>query len=94
MPSHLKHVVSSARGGTVCDIADEVEKLYGFGICHVTVGCFGGYGTALYIDTRFPTWEKAFAHARDLIQWPADPCNCGNAECMATPGHCGAYRVR
>lgn len=90
MASHLKHVVSS--GKDLCDLADKVEELYGVGICVVSLGCYGGYGNALYIDSRFPTWEKAYAYARELVQWQPTPCNCGSAACAATPGHCGAYR--
>ena len=88
--SAMKHVVSSRFD--LCDVADHVEKLYGYGICQVSLGAFGSYGNALWIDSRFPTWEKAFEYARSLIQWPADPCNCGSEACAATPGHCGAHR--
>jgi hypothetical protein len=90
MASTLKHVCSSARD--LCDVADAVEKIYGFGVCVVSLSTVGP--NALYIDKRFPTWERAYEYARELIQWPATPCNCGDAICESTPGHCGAYDAR
>jgi hypothetical protein len=65
--AYLKHVFSSRDSNGLCDIADEVERHYGFGICVVSLGTFGSYGSALYIDSRFPTAGKAFDYARDLI---------------------------
>ncbi|MDE2020765.1 MAG: hypothetical protein KGJ13_10550 [Patescibacteria group bacterium] len=60
----MKHVCSSIHGNALCDIADEVEKLFGFGITIVTIGPITR--NTLYIDTRFPTWEKAYEYAREL----------------------------
>jgi hypothetical protein len=64
MQSPLKHAYTHRDGNAICDIADEVEKLFGFGCCqvHLSIGF-----TSLYVDSRFPTWERAFEYARELI---------------------------
>lgn len=49
-----------------CDLADAIEKLFGYGICIVTI-CKPGMD-GVYIDKRFPTWEKAWNYGRELLQ--------------------------
>jgi hypothetical protein len=68
----LRHVYTSRDGNAVCDVADEVERLYGHRACVVTLGAYGSYGSALYVDTRLPTWEAAYEYARELVAFGAD----------------------
>lgn len=56
--------VGAVSAKVACDVADEVERLYGFGICIVALATVSV--SMLYIDTRFPTWQAAWEYAREL----------------------------
>lgn len=58
----MKHVYSHRDGNALCDIADEVERLFGFGCCVVTLGPICG----LYIDTCARP-DQAYEYARELV---------------------------
>jgi len=60
-----KHLVSHRDSNGLCDLADKIEAVYGFGICKVMLSTVGP--SAIYIDCRFPAWEKAFAYGRELL---------------------------
>lgn len=51
----------------LCNISDEVERIFGFS-CTICALGGGGRHTAgtLYVDRRFPTWERAYDYAREL----------------------------
>lgn len=53
------------RGIVIENIADEVERLYGFGVCVIALGG-STCGDALLISKDFPTHEQAWAYAREL----------------------------
>lgn len=63
MESNLKHVYTHRDGNGLCDISDEVERIYGFGCCPVSLGPVCG----LWVDVRFPHWQEAMEYARELI---------------------------
>jgi hypothetical protein len=55
----VKYVASFTEPIDAYRIADEIERWFGFSISVVI-------GNSLYVDTRFPTWERAYQYGRDL----------------------------